>query len=200
MKLNFVLAIIAFIAFSISTEVLHAQNRRHGGRTHHVKKVTHTRTVHRKVVVRKAHVRYASLPRWKSVVKVVPSTAIIIKTRKNPYYFHDGVYYAQRNNNYVVVRPARGIRIKTLPVGHRPFVLDQRNYFYYYGTFYIKSDNTDEYEVIDAPIGAVVDALPDGYEVKNIDGTEYYVLDDVYYAEVEDSSMADGIGYEVVKI
>ena len=163
---------------------------------HHTVKVYHRHHV----VVRRAHVRYVHLPRWRASVAVIPAGALTIKTKTNPYYFHQGVYYTPRNNAYVVVRPVAGVRIHVLPVGYRRVVLGPRNYYYYYGTFYTQVDKSDEYETTDAPVGAVVDALPDGYEVKTIDGTEYYVLDNVYYAEVETDEVEDGIGYEVVKI
>ena len=76
-------------------------------------------------------------------------------------------------------------------------MLGPRTYYYYYGTFYCQRGN--EYEVIDAPEHAVVDALPDGYEVVEKNGVEYYFLDGVYYAEVDAPEFEDGIGYEVVK-
>ena len=175
-----------------------AQKHRAKNRARHNVRVVHR--VHHRVVVRRAHVRYTHLPRWGTVVAVAPSTAIVIKTHGNPYYFHNGIYYTPRNAGYAVVRPARGIRIKVLPVGYRSIIVGPRNYYYYYGTFYSKTDSADEYETVDAPVGAIIDALPDGYEVKAINGTEYYVLDDVYYAEVDAPEFDDRVGYEVVDI
>jgi hypothetical protein len=171
---------------------------------HRARVVRHTvRPVHRvrhRVVVRRAHVRYAHLPRWGTAVAVVPSAAVVVRAHSQTYHFHNGIYYAPRNNNFVVVRPVAGIRVRVLPIGFRTVAVSKRNYYYYYGTFYSKAVGADEYEVVDAPIGAVVDALPDGYEVKNINDMEYYVLDGVYYAEVEAKEFEDGIGYEVVKV
>ncbi len=167
--------------------------KKHGNRHSYV------HYVHHKVVVRKPHVHYPLLPRWRTSVTIVHTSLVIIKTKTNPYYFDRGAHHTPRNNAYVVVRPVAGVRIRVLPVGYRRVVLDQRNYYYYSGIFY-KVDKSDEYETVDDPVGAVVDALSDGYEVKTIDGTEYYVLDDVYYAEVETDEVEDGIGYEVVKI
>lgn len=151
-------------------------------------------------VNRRAHIRYAGLPRWGAVVATYPAGALLIRSAVHPFYFHNGIYYTARQNNYVVVRPALGLRIRVLPVGYRRIVVGPRPYFYYYGTFYSKADNSEEYEVVDAPEGAIVDALPDGYEVKTIDGNEYYELDGVYYAEVDDSNFEDGVGYKVVKV
>ncbi len=201
-KLFSALIIVMLTVFSI-TETAEAQtrhNERHGKKRVVRRNVVRAARVPHRVVVRKAHLRYAQLPRWRTSVTVVPTTAVIIKTKTNPYYYDRGVYYAPRNNAYVIVRPTRGMRIRTLPVGYRNVVVGSRNYYYYYGTFYTKINKGDEYETVDAPVGALVDALPDGYEVKTINGTEYYVLDDVYYAEVETDEMEDGIGYEVVKI
>lgn len=173
--------------------VAEAQRRR--GNT---KRVVVVHRPHRTVVVRKAHVRYAGLPRWGAAVTTLPSAAVAIRGR-HPYYFHNGIFYSRRNADYIVVRPSRGIRVRLLPVGYRTVVVGPRNYYYYYGTFYVKSSG-DEYIVADAPEGAVVDALPDGYEIRTIDGNEYYELDGVYYAEVDASEFDDGIGYEVVKL
>jgi hypothetical protein len=170
--------------------------RARGGVRHDVRVVR----VHHKVVVRKAHIRYAHLPRWGAVVATVPTAAVLIKTQRNPYYFWNGVYYAPRNGSYVIVRPTPGIRIRALPAGYRRVMVGPRPYYYYYGTFYTKMDNADEYETVEPPAGAIVDSLPEGYEVRRIGDTEYYVLDGIYYAEVDAPEFDDKVGYEVVKV
>ncbi|CAN5336858.1 hypothetical protein BH10BAC4_BH10BAC4_12610 [soil metagenome] len=159
------------------------------------------RRVFHPVVVRKAHVRYAAMPRWGTVVAVRPATAVAIRgTRRNRYYFHNGIYYSPRRGSYVVVRPSPGLRIRSLPAGYRTVVVGPRNYYYYYGTFYTKASDVDQYDVVEAPEGAIVDALPDGYEIKTVGNNEYYFLDGIYYAEVDAPEFADGVGYEVVRI
>jgi uncharacterized protein DUF6515 len=147
-------------------------------------------------VSRNAHVHYAHMPRWGSVVTVLPAGYLTYNT----FYYHSGVFYTKRNNGFVVVHPARGIRITTLPLGYRTIYIGPHTYYYYYGTFYTKVVNHDEYEIIDAPEGAVVDALPEGYEVKTIHDNEYYVLDGVYYGEVDTNDIDGGVGYRVVKM
>ena len=57
--------------------------------------------------------------------------------------------------------------------------------------------NTKEYEVIDAPVGAEVDALPDGYTTETVDGKEYYKLDDTYYKQKDKGGET---AYEVVEV
>jgi hypothetical protein len=190
----FIMLIVAFSCFMHEAEAQRARKARVVRRHVH-----HGHRVRRKVVVRKAHVRYARLPRWGSVVAVVPSAAILVSTSQHTYHFHDGIFYAPRSNDFVVVRPVVGVRVKLLPSGYRTVLVSKRNYYYYYGTFYSKA-NDGNYEVVDAPEGAIVDALPEGYEVKTIGDTEYYVLDGVYYAEVETVEVEDGVGYEVVKV
>jgi len=64
----------------------------------------------------------------------------------------------------------------------------------------VQAGRRNEYIVTDPPEGAIVDALPDGYEIKTVNGNEYYELDGVYYAEVDASDIDGGIGYQVVKI
>jgi hypothetical protein len=153
-----------------------------------------------RVAIRRAHFRYAHMPRWGTTVAVLPPAAIAVRSGGLIYHFHNGVFYAPRGRGYIVVRPTLGVRVRMLPVGYRTVVLGPRRYYYYYGTFYKGVDSVNEYEVVNPPVGAVVDALPDGYEIKKSNGTEYYVLDGVYYAEVDTNQFADGIGYEVVKV
>lgn len=192
-----IMIMLTTVLTAFVSDVAEAQNKRVKRAVRRDVRVS--RSVHRKVVVRRAHVRYGHLPRWRTVVATVPAGAVVIKTHKVPYYFHSGIYYTPVNTGYVIVRPARGVRVRVLPTGYRKVVVGPRPYYYYYGTFYSKVDNSNAYETVDAPEGAVVDALPEGYEVKTIGDTEYYVLDDVYYAEIESAEFEDGVGYEVVK-
>ena len=193
----FLVTVFATVILTENTAA-QANRRKHvGGKGHVV--VVHKRVYHPRVA-RRAHIRYAAMPRWGAVVAVAPAGAIIIRHHNTPYHFYNGIFYTPRNNAFVVVRPARGIRIRVLPAGYRTIVVGSRNYYYYYGAFYAKANNSEEYDVVDAPEGAIVDALPDGYEVKTINGQEYYTLDNVYYAEVDDKNMEDGVGYIVVKI
>lgn len=203
-KIDEIMKKATFLSFLILTlglllgtsDTVEAQRRERVHRRHH----RHAVRVHVRVT-RRAHIRYAHHPRWGAVVVAAPRNAVVIRDAATPYYFNDGIYYVQRNTGFVVVRPAPGIRIRVLPVGYRTVVVrSHRPYYYYYGTFYTKVNNSDEYEVTAAPEGAIVNALPDGYEVKTIKDQEYYVLDDVYYAEVEAEDMEDGVGYQVVRI
>ena len=53
-------------------------------------------------------------------------------------------------------------------------------YFYQDGVFYTKSAN-GEYNVIIPPAGAMVETLPEDYEMVTLDGDEYYKVDDTVY-------------------
>jgi hypothetical protein len=192
------LLIIAAIMLSVIGSIQTAEAQRKA--RHRGKRVVVVHRPHRTVVVRKAHVRYAGLPRWGTVVTAVPSGAVVVRSRRTPFYFHQGIYYTKRDNSFVIVRPARGIRVRILPVGYRTITVGPRNYYYYYGTFYTRASSSDDFVVVDAPEGAVVDALPDGYEIKTVNGKEYYEIDGVYFAEVDAPEFEDGIGYEVTEV
>lgn len=56
-------------------------------------------------------------------------------------------------------------------------------YFYQDGVFYAK-DKSGEYKVIVPPAGALVESLPDDYEMVTLDGTEYYKVDNTVYKVV----------------
>ena len=53
-------------------------------------------------------------------------------------------------------------------------------YFYQDGVFYAK-DASGEYKVIVPPAGALVDSLPDDYEMVTLNDTEYYKVDDTVF-------------------
>ena len=54
------------------------------------------------------------------------------------------------------------------------------SYYYQDGVFY-SMDSDGEYKVIIPPAGALVETLPEDYEMVTIDGNEYYKVDDTVY-------------------
>ncbi len=56
-------------------------------------------------------------------------------------------------------------------------------YYYQDGVFYIM-DTDGEYKVILPPAGALVETLPEDYEMVTLDGNEYYKVDDTIYRVV----------------
>ena len=62
-------------------------------------------------------------------------------------------------------------------------------YFYQDGVFY--TVNGGRYQVIIPPAGALVDSLPDDYDVINMGGFELYKVDDTVYR----LTLVDGIPY-----
>lgn len=53
-------------------------------------------------------------------------------------------------------------------------------YYYQDGVFYVQ-DKNGEYKVIVPPAGALVEALPDDFDMVTLDGEEYYKVDDTVY-------------------
>ena len=100
----------------------------------------------------------------------------------------------------MITLPRAGLRLKGLPIGYRIIPVGEKNYFYYFGTFYGQVENSDNYEVVTPPETAIVDGLPDGYTIRKIDGIEYYYLNGTYYAEVDAPKLEGKTGYEVVVI
>ncbi len=198
-----IVIIIAVFMFDIG--VMSIQNEANGQVAEVRVKKVHRKTSRKKVrrinrrVTRRAHIRYAGMPVWKSVA-TLPKTAIVLTRNGIKYHYHAGVFYRHYGGRYVVGRPVVGIRVTTIPAARRKIIVQHKTYYYYYGTYYQKSEATNDYVVVLPPEGALVDALPEGYEVKSINGTEYYVLEDVYYREISTDEMPDGIGYEVVKV
>ena len=180
------------LSLLLISESIIAQQK--GRKKHAAKKVVvHHKKVHSKHV---PHKHYSHHPKRGTVLKSINTGAVSIRFKENRFHYHNGVFYKPSGQKYIVARAPIGMGIKVLPPRYKRFILGKRTYFYYYGTFYQKTVGANEFEVIEAPAGAVVDAIPEGYETVVIDGVYYYTLDDVQYKPTE---LSNGeIGYEVV--
>ena len=153
------------------------------------------KTQKEKVVTPVKH--YKQQPRRGAQVTVLPKKTVVVTHSNNKYHYRNGIYYRPVNGSYVVSAPPVGIRVKLLPPNPYKVWHSGRSYYYYYGTYYLPV-NGNEYEVVSAPLGARIDALPDGYDVFELDGQVYYRLDETYYkAVIEDNG---NVVYEVVRI
>jgi len=200
---KFVIFLILFTGMAVTPEVVNkaqSQVRKEVRENKRVKRKVRRKTRRRvrRRVTRRAHFAYRNLPRYRSTIKVVPRGAVMVRTNGISYHYLDGIYYRPNASAFVIARPRVGLRVRTLPAARRRILLNNNTYFYYYGTFYTQKD--DEYEVVEAPEGALVNAIPEGYEVIEKDGTEYYELDGVYYQEVETDEIEGEVGYEVVRL
>lgn len=136
-------------------------------------------------------------PHFGSVRRSMPRGARAIRFNGNVYNFHKGVYYRPHGRKYIITRPPVGLRIGFLPPYYFSLNIGMHPYFYYYGTFYAPiSGETEQYEVVEPPIGALVDQLPNDCEEVVINGTTYYKVDGTYYRVVLDQNNREM--YEVV--
>jgi hypothetical protein len=67
-------------------------------------------------------------------------------------------------------------------------------YYYYGGAFY--EATSDQYAVVDAPVGAVVSSLPDGTNTVVKSGETYFEYGQTYYKA---ESSGGGVVYKVVQ-
>ena len=142
------------------------------------------------------HYRYANLPRWGYSYKVAPKKAYIVKHSGQKFHYKSGIYYKKSGAKYVIVKAPIGIRVRTLPKERIRCIVHGKKYFYYYGTFYQKSDNNNEYVTVDPPIGVKVDALPEGYANVEINGEDLYEFEGTYYKAITDENNQEL--YEVI--
>lgn len=145
----------------------------------------------------RAHNNHMRSPHFGSVRRSMPRGARVIRFNGNVYNFHKGVYYRPHGRKYIIARPPIGLRLGFLPPYYFSLNIGMHPYFYYYGTFYAPvSGDTKQYEVVEPPIGALVDQLPNDCEEVVINGTTYYKVDNTYYKVVLDQDNSEK--YEVV--
>ena len=182
---TFAVILVVLLSTLTFSNKLNAQNR------HKKKKEKEVVVVHSP-----PHIKYENLPKIGEVVKVAPKGAAVVNPGVARYHYYGGIFYKPYAGSFIVVRPPKCARVKVLPKNRMIIKMGDKNYFYYYGTFYCNDRLNDDYVITDPPKGAIVDAIPGGYEIKIIDDVEYIVWEDTWFKQVE---LEDGeIGYKVV--
>ncbi|MDP4265827.1 MAG: DUF6515 family protein [Bacteroidota bacterium] len=125
----------------------------------------------------------------------LPPERRIIRYSNHDYYFHNGHYYNYLNERYALIAPPFGLRISILPGGFRRIVIGGGIFFYSMGVYYSQVPGTTSYEVVKAPVGAIIYDLPPEAEQIMIDNMPYYEYNGVLYKSV---NTAGGQGYKCV--
>ena len=120
----------------------------------------------------------AARPAYQSVPSLPGSPGVTRITAGRPYagYYNSHGYY---NSFYA---PHLGFRLNVLPYGYYPFWFGPYQYFYSDGLYYQYQDN--QYSVVEPPVGAAINNLPDNSQSIVINGVQYYELNGVYYQPI----------------
>jgi hypothetical protein len=156
------------------------------------------------------------------MVNVLPYGYLSFNTQWGPYYYYDGYFYQQyaapnvQREQYQVVDPPMGVVIPVLPSGVNTVVIDGNTYYEKNGTYYqeIMQDKQVKYVVVGkngqldtghaqpeeqatAPDPLILEELPNGCRVVEINGQQLYVSPDgLYYQEVTNAD--NSRGYKLV--
>ena len=114
-------------------------------------------------------------PAYRSYPGLPTGTNRVTGRPYNGYYNYHGYY-----NSYYL--PRLGYSLNVLPFGYYPFFYGPYQYFYGDGLFY--QYNNSQYTVVEPPIGAAINSLPNNAQSIVINGVQYYELNGVYYEPV----------------
>ena len=114
-----------------------------------------------------------------AAVASTPKNSTTVVVQGTPYQYSDGVYYAPApsGSGYVVAQPPPGAKVTTLPSSAVTLQANGRSYEYLNGVFYREgrtSSGEISYQVVEAPLGATVQALPQGVKPNKVKGAAYY--------------------------
>jgi hypothetical protein len=120
-----------------------------------------------------------------------------VTVRDNVNVYHTGTYRGIHPYYYHPYRPYYwgphwhpvGFFLSALASDAILFNFNNQRYWYDDGCFYLPQNGG--YDVVAAPIGAIVASLPPGYETPVVDGVTYYYFAGVFYTST-------GQGYQVV--
>jgi len=121
-----------------------------------------------------------------------------IRYHGHDYRYSGGRFYAKHQHGYRMVPPPHGIRVSYIPEGYVALKVTGVPYFYFEGVYYRHNSSGRYYEVVPAPMGAVVPYLP-GERVRRVkyEGRNVYKYDNVIYRPVATES---GVRYRVAVI
>ncbi len=112
------------------------------------------------------------------------------------YYYNGGYYYRWNNRGIFELTIAPfGVRLSVLPAGCRVIYYSNIPYYYYGGTYYNYIDSY--YEVVNPPVGAVVEYISPDCETVYINGETYYIGSGVQYKPVIINGQ---IWYRIIKL
>lgn len=100
-----------------------------------------------------------------------------------PYY---GFYGRPNYGYYNYYRPYLGFSFNVLPFGYYPFMFGADQFYYSGGLFYRQYEN--QYKVVDPPVGAEINEVPEEASEIVINGQTYYEYKGVYYTKMLDAS------------
>lgn len=108
-------------------------------------------------------------------------------------HYHDHYYHNYHYSYYA--RPVWGVYINVIPTWCNRVYVGRRAYYYYGGSFF-EYTNDRRYRVVQPPVGAIVEYLPEDYNTFELRGEILYEVDRVIYADYYE----DGywVGYEVI--
>jgi hypothetical protein len=126
-----------------------------------------------------------------------PRTVYVYGTPTVYYYYPSThVWYVKETNNgqegYTVVSPPPNYELEKLPPDAEEVTVEDETYYFsrVESTFYtdIQRDGKTVYVIVDAPLGALVDALPKGAIEHEEDGETVYQYGDTFYVKETDES------------
>lgn len=83
-----------------------------------------------------------------------PDRNFRVPYRGQDYFFSGGYWYRPQGPRYVVVQPPRGIRVHYMPDYAREVWIGGALLFLAAGSYYAYEESTQDYVVVDAPVGA----------------------------------------------
>ena len=89
------------------------------------------------------------------VVDRFPDRNFRVPYRGMDYFYSGGYWYRPLGPRYVVVEPPRGIRVRYLPDYAEQVLIGGSVLFLAAGAYYAYQESTQDYEVVDAPIGSM---------------------------------------------
>jgi hypothetical protein len=118
-----------------------------------------------------------------------------IRHHGHDYRYSGGRFYVKHHHGYRMVPPPHGIRVSYIPEGYVTLKVAGVPYFYFDGVYYRHNAAGRYYEVVPAPIGAVVPYLPrERIRRVKYEGRNAFEYNNVIYSPVPAES---GVRYRV---
>lgn len=125
--------------------------------------------------VAKSEIHYIKKAPKAVFIDHLPRKARKSRHNNNVYHYYKGQFFMPNKNQYLLVPPPPGLKVKNVPDNYERDVHQGQAVYYANGVFYEKVIRGKGFRVIKGPVGIKVSSLPARYQKATINGQVCFI-------------------------
>ena len=123
----------------------------------------------------KSQVKFTQGEQKEVVLNSIPRKTKSFKLNDTEYFCHQGNFFIEKDEKYILVEPPIGLKVKNLCEGYERIIRGGAVVYYVNGNFYYQKPKSKGFTIVHGPIGAQVSEIPKNSVKATIKGQEYFI-------------------------